>query len=322
VVADFKKSNPSFFWLKSCIMNIMMNNPINKILEKVQKRLKISNGFEKVEKGTRSEVYLSKDFIVKINENSTVLQQEGSILRSLDFAIVPKVIDFFIFNGYGVLVEKRLLGESLDEIWKNLRDKNKNKIIEDLTNFVFKINKVKFDYFWSVQYNKKFKSYDELLFHKFRSYQQKIFKNEKAYELFRKISDYIQENKVKEVFSNSTPVLVHGDLIMHNLLSDGSGLTGVLDWEYVQYGDTFYDLARVIYYQECAKAYVEEEKDEFFEHDFTTRLIDGLQSKIKFDGEKYRIIRSFYFIDTIIWALTSKEPEKNLSGLTPPVFRE
>lgn len=300
----------------------MMNNPINKILEKVQKKLEISKGFEKVEKGTRSEVYLSKDFIVKINENSTVLQQEGSILRSLDFAIVPKVIDFFIFNGHGVLVEKRLLGESLDEIWKNLRDKNKNKIIEDLTDFVFKINKVKYDYFWSVQYNKKFKSYDELLFHKFRSYKEKISGNEKAYELFRKISDYIQENKIKEIFSDSIPVLVHGDLIIHNLLSDGGGLTGVLDWEYVQYGDVFYDLARVIYYQECAKAYVEEGRDEFFEYDFTTRLIDGLQSKIKFDGEKYRIIRSFYFIDTIIWALTSKESEKNLSGLTPPVFRE
>ncbi|MBU3934507.1 aminoglycoside phosphotransferase family protein [Patescibacteria group bacterium] len=299
-----------------------MNNPINKILEKVQKKLEISKGFEKVEKGTRSEVYLSKDFIVKINENSTVLQQEGSILRSLDFAIVPKVIDFFIFNGHGVLVEKRLLGESLDEIWKNLRDKNKNKIIEDLTDFVFKINKVKYDYFWSVQYNKKFKSYDELLFHKFRSYKEKISGNEKAYELFRKISDYIQENKIKEIFSDSIPVLVHGDLIIHNLLSDGGGLTGVLDWEYVQYGDVFYDLARVIYYQECAKAYVEEGRDEFFEYDFTTRLIDGLQSKIKFDGEKYRIIRSFYFIDTIIWALTSKESEKNLSGLTPPVFRE
>jgi len=303
-------------------MNIMMNNPINKILEKVQKKLEISKGFEKVEKGTRSEVYLSKDFIVKINENSTVLQQEGSILRSLDFAIVQKVIDFFIFNGHGVLVEKRLLGESLDEIWKNLRDKNKNKIIEDLTDFVFKINKVKYDYFWSVQYNKKFKSYDELLFHKFRSYKEKISGNEKAYELFRKISDYIQENKIKEIFSDSIPVLVHGDLIIHNLLSDGGGLTGVLDWEYVQYGDVFYDLARVIYYQECAKAYVEEGRDEFFEYDFTTRLIDGLQSKIKFDGEKYRIIRSFYFIDTIIWALTSKESEKNLSGLTPPVFRE
>lgn len=217
-------------------------------------------------------------------------------------------------------MEKRLLGQSIDEIWKTLKNNDKDKIIQELTDFVFKIHKVKIDYFWSVQYGKKFKSYNELLFYKFRLYERKILKNKQASMLFEKISDYIQEDKAKETFFNVTPVLVHGDLIMHNLLTDGKRLTGVLDWEYAQYGDAFYDLARVIYYQECARSYVEEERDEFFEYDFTTRLINGLQNEIKLDDGKYRIIRSFYFIDTIIWALNSENPEEKLSRLTPPMF--
>lgn len=107
---------------------------------------------------------------------------------------------------------------------------------------------------------------------------------------------------------------------MHNLLTDFRRLTGILDWEYAQYGDLFYDLARVIYYQECAKAYVDENRDEYFEYDFTTRLIKELSQNINLNFEKYKIIRSFFFIDTIIWALNSASPEKHLIELQPPRF--
>jgi thiamine kinase-like enzyme len=103
-------------------------------------------------------------------------------------------------------------------------------------------------------------------------------------------------------------------------LTDLRRLTGILDWEYAQYGDPFYDLARVIYYQECAKAYVDEKRDKNFEYDFTTRLIDQLKQFIDFNSEKYTVIRSLFFIDSIIWALGSADPAKNLATLQPPRF--
>jgi hypothetical protein len=39
------------------------------------------------------------------------------------------------------------------------------------------------------------------------------------------------------------PVMVHGDLRMGNLMADAGGLTGVLDWELVHWGDAHEDLA-------------------------------------------------------------------------------
>ena len=106
---------------------------------------------------------------------------------------------------------------------------------------------------------------------------------------------------------------------MHNLLTDLYRLTGILDWEYAQFGDSFYDLARIMYYQECAKAYVDEQRDEHFEYDFTTRLIEQLKQLIDFNLDKYMVIRSFFFVDTIIWALGSADPEK-FSGFTNPAI--
>lgn len=41
----------------------------------------------------------------------------------------------------------------------------------------------------------------------------------------------------------TTPVLIHGDYRMGNLLVEGSGLTGVLDWELAHFGDRHEDLA-------------------------------------------------------------------------------
>ena len=43
----------------------------------------------------------------------------------------------------------------------------------------------------------------------------------------------------------TSPVLVHGDFRMGNLLVDGSGLTGVLDWEIAHTGDPHQDLAYI-----------------------------------------------------------------------------
>ncbi len=296
-----------------------MNNPYP-IIKKAKNRLSITETFKKAEKGTKSQVYLSDNFVIKINKKIEFLKNEYAILKSLDFDVVPKVIDFLVIQNHGVLIEKKLVGQSIDEIWRTLDTKDKNKIIQDLVNIILEFNKKKYNYFWSAQCTKKFNSYSELLFYKFDLNKEKIFKNKKAYSLYLKISHNLDNNKAKKIFSNITPTLVHGDLIIHNLLTDGRRLTGILDWECAQYGDYFYDLARIIYYQECAKAYMEEEKDEFFEYDFTMRFIEGLNKNIKFSEEKYRIIRSLYFIYSILWALDSRNPEKNLSELKPPIF--
>lgn len=56
---------------------------------------------------------------------------------------------------------------------------------------------------------------------------------EKGYEKMMKLAS----------FSPETPHLVHGDFHLGNMLSDGEKVTGIVDWEMVQYGDFMLDIA-------------------------------------------------------------------------------
>ncbi len=293
---------------------------INSIIKEVKERSAIKEDFRKAEKGTRSQVFLSENFVIKINRNLTVLKNESEVLKTLTLDTAPKFVAFYIIQNYGVLVEQKINGQLIDGVWKDIKISNRERIVADIAGTVYKINQQKKDYFWSAQFDMKFKNYKDLLFHKFKLSEKQIFENQSAYKLFLKVASNIEEGKAEKIFNQSLPVLLHGDLIMHNLLTDLQRLTGILDWEFAQYGDPFYDLARVMYYQECAKAYIDEQRDKHFEYDFTTRLIEKLSQNINLDFEKYKIIRSFFFIDSIIWALGSADPVKNLATLQPPRF--
>jgi aminoglycoside phosphotransferase (APT) family kinase protein len=292
---------------------------IESIISLCKSRLNIDEDFSKAQKGTRSQVYLSDNYVIKINKDPEILEGEKEILSGLDFNSVPKVLDFFTEQGQGVLVEKRLPGDSLDESWRHLPEETKNEIIFDLVGTVKKVHQIKKDKFWWARHARRhFVSYAELLLDRLEDSKIKIEKNKIASRLFKGQSDNLKKENLEKVFIKIEPVLVHGDLIIHNLLTDGKKLTGILDWEFSQYGDPFYDLARVVYYQECAKAYDDSGTDEIFEYDFTGRLISGLKSVMEYDEAKYRILRGLFFAESIAWAAASDNPEKNLAELKPP----
>ncbi|MBI3671220.1 phosphotransferase [Candidatus Azambacteria bacterium] len=115
-------------------------------------------------------------------------------------------------------------------------------------------------------------------------------------------------------------ILVHGDLIIHNILTDGRNLTGVLDWELALYGDPDYDLCRLFYYQECAKAYQEQWVDETFESYYMDKLMNAiLESSLIKDTElfkkKYYFMRAIFYLNALYWSINSSDPEKNISEL-------
>lgn len=295
-----------------------MKRSIINIISKIKRELKITEKFVKAIHGTNSQVFVSENFVIKINKNLRAVKNEYNVIKSLKSKYIPKALGFVNLKGYGIIVEKRIKGDDVQKVWKKLDLKNKTKIINDLSATITSFHRQKRDYFWSLKSNKRFNSYDKLFISRFKEYQERIFSNKTAHKLYLKIKDNLNEAKMAEVFKNVKPALIHGDLIMHNILTHGKNLTGIIDWECAQFGDPFYDLARVIYYQECARAYVDEKRDIHFEYDFTSRLINKLQKSIKFNEEKYKIIRSVYFIDTIIWALNSSASEKNLKKLNPP----
>ena len=317
---DSKSYLLSLFLNPNDCYNLSMNN-FKKILKTSKRRLKIDEIFVKARKGTRSKVYLSDNYAIKINPEGDILKGEYLTIKSINFKFAPRVLDFFKIEGCGVLTEKKIKGVGLDEAWRNLSDKGRSELISDLSRAIAKIHSIKKESFWWARTpDKKYQSYGELLLERLNLPRQVIEKNKRALKIFKAVADNLEVKKVNQTFSSVKAVLVHGDLIIHNLLTDGQNLTGVLDWEFSQAGDSFYDLARVVYYQGCAKAYDDSGEDEVFEHDFTTRLIKSLNKLIEFDSEKYRVLRSLFFAESIAWAVNSKNPEKNLAELTQPVF--
>ena len=299
-----------------------MNKKIINLISRVKQVFKITEKFAKAVKGTNSQVFVSKNFVIKMNQDITAIKNEYAIIKSFKVKCLPEALNFTELAGYGIILEKRIKGDDVQKVWRRLNPNNKTKIINDLASAVSSFHRQRRSYFWLLKSNKKFRSYDQLLLDKFKKNRKKIFNNKTAYSLFLKVRSNLNEDKMAEVFKNAKPALVHGDLIMHNILTDENNLTGIIDWEHAQFGDPFYDLARVVYYQECARDYFEDKRDIHFEYNFTSRLIDKLQKSIKFDEEKYKIIRSVYFIDTIIWALNSTAPEKNLKKLKPPTLQQ
>lgn len=315
IVEGVKRLTPSTGHISITIISSMQE-----IINKVQKDLGIREEFQKAEDGTKSVVFLSDHYVIKINQDNNLIKNEAQVLNSLKCTYSPKVLLYFQHQNMGVLVENKISGQSLEKEWKNQSDEQKEQIIKDLSDFNKNIHSQKKERFWSAQYNQQCENYTDLLAIRFLMHKDQIFQNRQASEYFKKISKYIETAHVQEIFSECKPVLVHGDQIMHNLLIEQGRLSGVLDWEFAQFGDSFYDLVRIIFYQECAKDYVEEERDIHFEYDFTSRLIKELSLQTSFDERKYRVIRSFYFIDSIIWALNSNNPDKNLSELDLPQF--
>ena len=131
----------------------------------------------------------------------------------------------------------------------------------------------------------------------------------------------VNKSEAKDLFSNREKIsLVHGDLIIHNLLTDSRNLTGILDWELALFGDPDYDLFRLFYYQECAKDYQEQGVDETFESDYMDRLIamiskSNLIKNKKVFRKKYQFARAIFYLNALYWATNSGEPETNINEL-------
>lgn len=153
------------------------------------------------------------------------------------------------------MIENRLSGQTIDSVWKFLNNQDKDSIIDDIIKFLINIKSIKEKEFYSVNNGNSYNKYWQFLIDGLETKILKIKEFTEVEDIIKEISSILLEDNTKKVFSETTPSLVHGDLIIHNLLTDQHHLTGVLDWEFAEWGDSDYDLARIFYYHECAKAY-------------------------------------------------------------------
>jgi hygromycin-B 4-O-kinase len=228
-------------------------------IEKIKKEIAIlrDENFEAVSSGTHHKVFLSNDYVIRFrDDNPKLLIREANFLKKLDHPLIPKVLWAGKINESIVVVENRLPGKTIDLLWKTLPKTRQINIVKQIVQFLQYLKTQTRNYIYSVNTGKKYNNFSDYLTDNLKQKITKIKKFKQANKILKDLLSVIEKPEVKNLFSDGERItLVHGDLIIHNLLADGKNLTGVLDWELALFGDLDYDLFRLFYYQECAKAY-------------------------------------------------------------------
>lgn len=291
---------------------------------KIKKEITIlkNENFEAALNGTHHQVFLSNRYVIRFRKNNPkLLFREASLLKQLDHSLIPKVLWEGKINKSIIMIENRLLGKTLDLFWKNLPKIYQINIIKQIVQFLEYLQTQTRNYIYSINNGKRYNNFSDYLTDTIKQKIAKIKKFEQTEKVLKSLLLTIEKFRIKELFSNKErSVLVHGDLIIHNLLTDGRNLTGVLDWELSLFGDSDYDLFRLLYYQECAKSYQEQGVDEIFESDYMDKLIaaifkSNLIKNKKLFLKKYQFVRAVFFLNALYWAINSNSPKKNLNEL-------
>lgn len=293
-------------------------------IKKIKKKfiIPVGENFTVAPSGTNYKVFLSDNYVIRFrDDNPELLLREANFLKYLNHQLIPKVLWYGKIDELFFMVENRLTGQTMDLTWKNLSLGSKKDIVKQVVEFLKYQRTIARDNIYSVKTGKKYKRFLDYLTDGIKQKIIDIKKFEQANKILLDLSLIINNPEIKNLFTTKIKIiLVHGDLIIHNLLTNGKNLTGVLDWELALFGDPDYDLFRLFYYQECAKAYQGQGIDETFETDYMDKLIAAiLKSNLigdrKLFQKKYQFVRAIFYLNALHWAVNSDDPRKNVNEL-------
>ncbi|MFH1946934.1 MAG: phosphotransferase [Candidatus Magasanikbacteria bacterium] len=293
------------------------------IINKIKKKFEIpqEEKFLPANSGTHYKVFLSKNYVIRFHENNPeLLNREVVFLKTINHSLIPKILFAGKIDGLDFMVENRLPGETLNTSWKILDQKSKLNIAKQIVSFIRFLRNETGDNVYSIKNGKKYNSFQDCILDGIAEKISKLKKNKQLNKVLKDLITIIEDEKNKKVFIDNKITLVHGDLINHNLLIRDKKLTGVLDWELAMWGDPDYDISRLFYYQECARAYYEQGIDETFEADFIDTLATTImESNLMEDKEKFwikhRLLRAIFYINSLYWALNSSNQRENFEEI-------
>jgi len=300
-----------------------MQNYLSRI-EKLKKELAIlkDENFKVALGGTNYKVFLSNNYVVRFrDDNPELLLREVNFLKQLNHPLIPKVLWAGRTDKPIAMIENRLPGKTINIVWKTLTKTNQVNIIKEVIQFLQYLQNQTRNYIFSVNTGKKYNNFLDYLIDIVDQKVARIKKVKQATKILNSLLLVINRTEDRNLFRNRERIsIVHGDLIIHNLLTDGKHLTGVLDWELALFGDPDHDLFRLFYYNECARAYQKQGTDETFEADYMDKLIiaiskSNLIENKKLFQRKYQFVRATFFLNALYWAVNSDGLEKNINEL-------
>lgn len=278
--------------------------------------------FEATFDGTHHKVFISNGYVIRFrDDNPKLLLRETNFLKQLNHPLIPKVLWAGKVTKSIAMVENRLPGKTINLVWKTLPKADQRNIIRQIIIFIQYLNTQTRDCIYSVNTGKKYNNFSDCLTDGMKQKIARIKKIKQTNRILKDLLAIVEKPEMKNLFFDKEKItLNHGDLIIHNLLTDGKNLTGVLDWELALFGDSNYDLFRLFYYQECAKSYQEQDIDETFEADYMNKLIAAiLKSHLienrKLFQRKYQFVCAVFFLNALYWAVNSDDTENNINEL-------
>lgn len=299
-----------------------MSNKLS-LINQIKKNHSISTDerFEISDCSTNHLVFLSANYVIRFRDNDPYhLLRETEFLKELDHKLIPKIIWSGKLENTFYMIENRLPGIPVNLIWNDLKVDDKNTVVSQIRDFLkFKLLDNR-DYFYSVKTGKKYLNFADLLVDGLDSQISEIKKISNN-TILKDIISIINNTNTEQLFNKKDKIsLVHGDLIIHNILVKDNALTGIIDWELAIFGDSDYDIHRLLYYQECAKDYAQKDLDQTFELQFVSSLLssiwnsDMIQNKNLF-LDKYKFVRAIFYTNALFWAIKSDNPIKNIEEL-------
>ncbi len=196
--------------------------------------------------GVSATVYLlGSDYVLKLFEPDSTIEDELKVLNSLNSSLIPKVVDSFKIDNLQALIYTQIQGDILKSI-------NSNQI-EEIGAFL--------RYFH--QATKGIDIKRDL-------YSNIVLKDMVEESGDREILNYFDRVSIELKFDG----VIHGDLFLDNCKFRGGTLSGIFDFSDVSLGDFYFDLAVV--------AVGSSFREDILDIDMVHSLLDGYGANIEF----------------------------------------
>lgn len=291
-----------------------------KNIEKLKEKYKFiaAENFKPAETGTIHDVFLSKTYVIRFRQqDKDILKRESELLKGLNHSLIPMVLASGGIEDLFYLIENRLPGKNINLVWKNLSEDNQMSICQSFIGFLKFLRAQEKNNIFSIQHGRDYINFYDYLTEDLNQKIDAIKKFPESQKMLETLSLVLKDSSGRDLFSHSEKTLVHGDLIFHNLLTDGNILTGVIDWERALFGDPDYDIFRLMNFKLSARAYKEEGQDSEDETGYLGMLLeeirnsDLIQNKEIF-AKKYEVAEASYYLNALYWDATSNDPQKNI----------
>ena len=152
--------------------------------------------------------------------------------------------------GFKFIIMEFVEGDNLEDVWDNLSQEKRKKIVIELAEIIREIHAIKYDMFGDIEdfdCPRRFYTFERLLKSNIRKYARIIGpRNQLPIELITKVVKFVEDN-IDTIEFDIEPTLIHNDLHFGNFIIDRESckLGAVLDFEWAEAGHPYTDLFNI-----------------------------------------------------------------------------